>query len=56
MQFQDRLAEEAFIEVAALLAAAYQRHVAARCIVPALPADSPPELLDNSGGSSLHEQ
>ena len=30
MQFQDRLAEEAFAEVAALLATAYQRHIAIR--------------------------
>lgn len=56
MQFQDRLSEEAVTEVAALLAAAYQRHVAARRTAPEPSPDPPPELLDKSGSSSLHEQ
>jgi hypothetical protein len=55
MQFQDRLAEEAFTEVAALLATAYQRYVAVPR-VPSEPPNEPPKELDKSRPSSPHGQ
>ena len=56
MQFQDRLAEEAFTEVAALLAAAYQRYIETRG-VPAEPGENPPTNdLAKSPSSSPHGQ
>jgi len=56
MKFQDRLAEEAFTEVAALLAAAYQRYIAIRR-VPLESSEQPPKNeLDTSSSSSLHGQ
>jgi hypothetical protein len=54
MQFQDRLAEEAFTEVAGLLAAAYQRYLAAGPIAPEAPEEPKANELDNSCTSSLH--
>lgn len=56
MQFQDRLAEEAFTEVAAWLATAYQRHIAARCQLPKPPVAPETKELDKSGPSSPHGQ
>ncbi|MCZ2154747.1 MAG: hypothetical protein LC114_12740 [Bryobacterales bacterium] len=56
MQFQDRLAEEAFTEVATLLGAAYQRHVATGFVAPETPEEPPANELDNSRTSSLHGQ
>ena len=56
MQFQDRLAEEAFAEVAALLATAYQRYTAIPP-VPAQPPEDPPRNdLAKSPSSSTHGQ
>jgi len=55
MRPQDRLAEEAFNRIAALLAAAYQRYAAVRRVPPESPEESP-DLLDKSGPSSPHEQ
>ena len=56
MQFQDRLAEEAFAEVAALLASAYQRYIAIRH-VPAEPPEIPAkDDLAKSSPSSPHGQ
>ena len=56
MQFQDRLAEEAFADVAALLATAYQRYIAIRR-VPAEPRENPSTNdLAKSPPSSLHGQ
>ena len=54
MQFQDRLAEEAFTEVAALLATAYQRYIAARCQLPEPPMAPRANELDKSCPSSPH--
>ncbi len=56
MQFQDRLAEEAFTEVATLLATAYQRYVAARCKLPEPPMAPPANELDKSCPSSPQGQ
>lgn len=56
MQFQDRLAEEAFTEVAALLATAYQRYIAARCQLPEPPKAPTTKELDKSDPSSPHSQ
>lgn len=56
MQFQDRLAEEAFTEVAGLLAAAYQRYVEAGPIAPETPDEPPANELDKSCTSSPHGQ
>ena len=56
MQFQDQLAEEAFTEVAALLATAYQRYIVARCQLPKAPASPATKELDKSGPSSPHGQ
>jgi hypothetical protein len=52
MQFEDRLAEEAFVEVAALLATAYQRYIAIRRV----PPERPQNDLAKSASSSLHGQ
>jgi hypothetical protein len=54
MRPQDRLAEEAFTRIAALLAAAYQRYAAVRRVPPESPEESP-DLLDKFGTSSPHE-
>jgi hypothetical protein len=56
MQFQDRLAEEAFAEVAALLATAYQRYAAIRRVPAEPPEDPPTNDLAKSPSSSLHGQ
>jgi len=56
MPFQDRLAEEAFTQVAGLLAAAYQRYVEARPTAPEGPEEPPANELDKSCTSSLHGQ
>ncbi len=56
MQFQDRLAEEAFAEVAALLATAYQRYTAIRRVPAEPPEDPPTNDLAKSSSSSLHGQ
>lgn len=56
MQFQDRLTEDAFTEVATLLATAYQRYIAARCQLPKPPASPATKELDKSGPSSPHGQ
>lgn len=56
MQFQDRLTEDAFTEVATLLAAAYQRYIAARCQLPEPPKAPPTKELDKSDPSSPHGQ
>lgn len=56
MQFQDRLAEEAFTEVAGLLAAAYQRYVATGQVAPEAPEEPPANELDKSCTSSPHGQ
>ncbi len=56
MQFQDRLAEEAFTEVAGLLAAAYQRYLAAGRAAPEIPEEPPANELDKSCTSSPHGQ
>jgi hypothetical protein len=56
MKFQDRLAEEAFTEVAALLATAYQRYIAIRRVPVEAPEDPPGNELDTSSYSSLHGQ
>jgi hypothetical protein len=56
MQFQDRLAEEAFIEVAALFATAYQRYLAMLRIPPERPVEPSANDLDKSSHSSLHRQ
>lgn len=48
MQFQDRLAEEAFIEVAGLLAAAYQRYIAIGRVPAESTAEPPANELNNS--------
>jgi len=55
MRPQDRLAEDAFTRIAALLAAAYQRYLEVRRLPPEAPEESP-DLLDMSGPSSPHEQ
>lgn len=55
MRFEDRIAEEAFTKIAALLAAAYQRYTAVRRVCPNA-ENSSPEGLDKSPISSLHEQ
>jgi hypothetical protein len=55
MRLQDRIAEDAFSRIAALLAAAYQRFAAVRRVPPGSPEESP-DLLDKSGPSSPHEQ
>jgi len=56
LQFQDRVAEEAFREVAALLATAYQRYLAAGDLPVEQPAETAANELDNSCSSSLHGQ
>ena len=56
MQFQDRLAEEAFAEVAALLATAYQRCLAIRRVPAQPPENQPPNDLAKSPSSSTHGQ
>ena len=56
MQFQDRLAEEAFTEVAGLLAAAYQRYLDGGPRTPETPEEPPANELDKSCISSLHGQ
>ena len=56
MQFQDRLAEEAFTEVAALLATAYQRYIAIRRVPAETPEGPAANDLDNSFPSSPHGQ
>ena len=55
MQFQDRLAEEAFIEIAALLATAYQRYVVSRPVASERPDQAPASGLAMSRLSSPHE-
>jgi hypothetical protein len=54
MQFRDRLTEEAFGEVAALLAAAYLRYIAIGLVPVDLPEAPPRNDLDNPSPSSLH--
>jgi hypothetical protein len=56
MQFQDRLAEEAFTEVVALLATAYQRYLAIRRVPPESAQNPPVNDLAKSPSSSLHGQ
>ena len=56
MQFQDRLAEEAFAEVAALLATAYQRYIATRRVSAEPPETPSTNDLAKSPSSSLHGQ
>ena len=56
MQFQDRLAEEAFTEVAALLATAYQRYIATRREPAEPPENLPTNELAKSPSSSPHGQ
>ncbi|MCL4855369.1 MAG: hypothetical protein KJZ78_28740 [Bryobacteraceae bacterium] len=56
LQFQDRVAEEAFKEVAALLATAYQRYLATGYPPPEEPVEAAANELDNSCSSSLHGQ
>jgi hypothetical protein len=56
MQFQDRLAEEAFVEVAALLATSYQRYIAIRRVSAEPPEYPPTNDLAKSPSSSPHGQ
>ena len=56
MQFQDRLAEEAFSDVATLLANAYQRLIAMRRVPAESPVEPAANELDMSSFSSLHEE
>jgi hypothetical protein len=56
MRFQDKPAEEAFTKIAALLATAYQRYSAVRRVRSDPAKDPPPNGLDKSANSSLHEQ
>lgn len=56
MRIPDQLTDEAIVEVASLLATAYERYTKVRRVPAEGPNESPQEELDNRRGSSPHGQ